>query len=241
MLKSIKRRSRYNKQPQGSIVSADSTEKAELEAQLETLKKDQDVLKVEILNLRQQQKYSQHQLTAVEQRIRGSESKQQRMLFFLTRATRNPNFVQHIMHQRMLKRELDGGDLGKRRKLLSAQGFEDLGECGNQVQVPEAVVPPQQETTLSASMVDKSLSSVQNQKPQTDMHSVYHDVSDEFLEGNSGFDDEFAVNDSYFYQELEDLINEPHEFEDLIVKPRDWSGYVSTCLVEQAGCVGSLP
>lgn len=236
MLKSIKRRSRYNKQPQGSIVSADSTGKAGFEAQLETLKKDQEVLKVEILNLRQQHKYSQHQLTAVEQRIRSSESKQQRMLFFLTKATRNPNFVQHIMQKRMLKRELDGGDLGKRRRLLSAQGFEDFGECGNQVHVAEAVVPPQ-----SASMVDKSLSSVQNQKPQADMHSVYHDVSEELLEGNSVFDDEFAVNDPYFYQELEDLITEPQEFEDLIVKPRDWSGYVSNCLVEQAGCVGSVP
>ncbi|KAM5547347.1 hypothetical protein ABKV19_001710 [Rosa sericea] len=240
LLKSIKRRSRYKKQPQGSNVSSNSTKKAGLEVQLETLNKDQDVLKLEILNLKQQQKYSQHQLTAVEERIRSSECKQQRMLLFLTKTPRKPNFVEQLMQKRVLKRELEGGDLGKRRRLLSAQGFEDFGDCGDVFagQLPEAVVPQQQETPLPASVIDKSCSSVQNNKPQAEVHSVYHDMSEKLLQENSVFDDEYAVNDSNFYQELEDLVTGPHDFD---VKPRDWSGYVGNCLVEQAGCVGSVP
>ncbi|XP_004287575.1 PREDICTED: heat stress transcription factor A-2-like [Fragaria vesca subsp. vesca] len=247
LLKSIKRRSRYNRQPQGSNVSVNSTKKARLDAQLETLKKDQDVLKDEILNLKQQQKYSQHQLIAFEERIQTSECKQQTMLLFLTETTREPNFVERLMQKRVMKRELEGGDLAKRRRLISAQGFEDFGDCGDQPQVfadrlPEAeLATQQQETPLPASLVDKSCSSVQNNKPQAEVHYVYHDVSKKLLDENSVFDDECAVNDSNVYQELEDLITRHHNFDDLIVKPHDWSGYVSNYLVEQAGCVGSMP
>ncbi|KAL6224194.1 hypothetical protein ACLB2K_003050 [Fragaria x ananassa] len=247
LLKSIKRRNRYKRQPQGSNVSVNSTKKVRLEAQLETLKKDQDVLKDEILNLKQQQKYSQHQLTAFEERIQSSECKQQRMLLFLTKTTRDPNFVERLMQKRVMKRELEEGDLGKRRRLISAQGFEDFDDCGDQAQVfadrlPEAeLATQQQETPLLASLVDKSCSSLQNNKPQAEVHYVYHDVSKKLLDENSVFDDECAVNYSNVYQELEDLITRQHDFDDLIAKPHDWSGYVSNYLVEQAGCVGSMP
>ncbi|XP_050373912.1 heat stress transcription factor A-2-like [Argentina anserina] len=222
LLKSITRRSRYNRQRPGSNVSANSTRKASLETQLETLKKDQDVMEVEILNLKQQQKYSQHQLTAAEERIRNSEFKQQRLLLFLTKTTRVPNFVEQLMQKGAVKRELEGRDLGKRRRLLSAQRFEDFGDGGDQVQVlcehlPKAVVPQQPETPLPASLVDKSCSPFQSNKSQTEMHSVYHDMSEKMLEESSVLDDECAVNDSNFYQELEDLIIGPHDFDELIV------------------------
>ncbi|KAM1047151.1 hypothetical protein ACFX2I_026517 [Malus domestica] len=255
LLKNIKRRRRYNKKP--NMVSADSP-KPGLEAEIESLKKDQDFLRLEILNLRQQQKYSQHQLTAFQQRIHSSLCKQQRMLFFLTKTAVNPISVQQLMQKRMIKRELDGGDLGKRRRLPPAQGIESFDEwindslsfdCRNQVQeepvpmqtalaeqISEAIASQQNGTPLSSPMVDKSCNAGQDLNPRVmagtssseDMPSAYDDMSDKFLEENIVSNDECALNDSSFYQELEDLIAEPC----------DWSAYASNSLVEQAGCIG---
>ncbi|KAL6274469.1 hypothetical protein ACE6H2_025161 [Prunus campanulata] len=258
LLKNIKRRISYNKQP--TVGSVDST-KTGLESEIESLKKDQDFLKLEIMNLRQQQKYSQHQLTAVEQRIRNSECKNQRMLFFLTKTGTNPTIVQQLMQKRVIKRELDGSDLRKRRRLPSVQVLESLRDwidtslsvdCGSQheeelgpmlsvlaEQVAEAKVAKQNETPLPAPMVDKSGNAVQDLKLHVmagtgteDMPTAYHGMSENFLEENVVFDDdEFEVDDSNFYQELEDLIGKPH----------DWSGYVRHCLMEQAGAIGAMP
>ncbi|KAM0974881.1 heat stress transcription factor A-2-like [Malus sylvestris] len=258
LLKNIKRRRRYNKKP--TPVAAHST-KARLEAEIESLKKDQDFLRLEILNLRQQQKYSQHQLTAVEQRIRSSVCKQQSMLFFLTKTAMNPIFVQQLMLKRVIKRELDGGDLGKRRRLSPAQDIESFDEwinaslsfdCGGQIeeelvpmqsalaeQISEGIASKQNETPLSSPKVDKSCNAGQDLNPcvmagtssSEDVPSAYDDMSDKFLEEYIVFNDECALNDSSLYQELEDLI----------VKPCDWSAYVSNSLVEQVGCIGSVP
>ncbi|XP_008242372.1 PREDICTED: heat stress transcription factor A-2-like [Prunus mume] len=258
LLKNIKRRIRYNKQP--TVGCVDST-KTGLEAEIESLKKDQDFLKLEIMNLRQQQKYSQHQLTAIEQRIRNSECKNQRMLFFLTKTATNSTIVQQLMQKRVIKRELDGSDLRKRRRMPSVQVLESLRDgidtslsvdCGTQLeeelvpmqsllaeQVAEAKVAKQNEGPLPAPMIDKSGNAVQDLKPHVmartgteDMPTAYHGMSENFLEENVVFDDdEFEVGYSNFYQELEDLIGKPH----------DWSGYVSHCLMEQAGVIGAMP
>ncbi|XP_068345229.1 heat stress transcription factor A-2-like [Pyrus communis] len=250
LLKNIKRRRRYNQKP--NVVSADCPKpglEAEienvvsadcpnpgLEAEIESLKKDQDFLRLEILNLRQQQKYSRHQLTAFQQQIRSSLCKQQRMLFFLTKTAVNPISVEQLMQKRMIKRELDGGVLGKRRSLPPAQGIESFDEwindslsfdCRNQVQeepvpmqtalaeqISEAIASQRNGTPLSSPMVDKSCNAGQVLYPRLmtgkssseDMPSAYDDMSDKFLEENIVSNDECALNDSSFYQELEDLI-----------------------------------
>ncbi|PQQ08851.1 heat stress transcription factor A-2 [Prunus yedoensis var. nudiflora] len=152
-------------------------------------------------------------------------------------------------------------DLRKRRRLPSVQVLESLRDwidtslsvdCGSQheeelgpmlsvlaEQVAEAKVAKQNETPLPAPMVDKSGNAVQDLKLHVmagtgteDMPTAYHGMSENFLEENVVFDDdEFEVDDSNFYQELEDLIGKPH----------DWSGYVSHCLMEQAGAIGAMP
>ena len=124
LLKNIKRRSRFSKQDQG-VVSF-NLRKPGLDTELESLRNDQNVLEVEILKLRQQQEDSQNQFTAVEDRIRCAECRQQKMLLFLTRVTKSPNFVQQLIQKRKLKRELNGGEISKKRRLLANQGHESL-------------------------------------------------------------------------------------------------------------------
>lgn len=260
LLNSIKRRSRSNKQQQQGVLSVNLM-KPGPEAELESLKKDQSVLKVEILNLRQRQEDSLGQLSALEDRVRGAECRQQQMLFFLTRVTKSPNFVQQLIQKTKQKRELDGGEFVKRRRLLATQGRESLTEaaidtsrsvnCRNQVQeelvtvlselseiLHEAVDTRPIQTPFPAPMDDLLCSSLQDQKVNLlsgttnspGISSVYHVMSEKLLEDNSIVDEELAVNDSKFYSELEDLI----------AKPPDWGGFASG-LVEQIGCIGSMP
>ena len=62
--------------------------KPDVDSEVEKLKKDQNILKVEILKLRQQQENSHVQLTNVQERIRCAEMKQFQMMYFLTRMAR---------------------------------------------------------------------------------------------------------------------------------------------------------
>ncbi|KAJ1433390.1 Winged helix-like DNA-binding domain superfamily [Sesbania bispinosa] len=117
LLKNIRRRSKYNKLHQGTF----NLMKPGLEAEVEKLKKDQNILKVEILKLRQQQENSHIQLTNVQERIRCAELKQYQMIFFLTRMARRPSFVEQLIQKVKRRRELDGADMVKRPRLLGTQ------------------------------------------------------------------------------------------------------------------------
>ncbi|XP_041004102.1 heat stress transcription factor A-7a-like [Juglans microcarpa x Juglans regia] len=253
LLKSIKRRSRLNKQQQQEGAVGVNPMKPRLEDELESLKEDQNVLKVEILNLRQKQENSQNQLGAAEYRIRGAECRIQQMLFFLTKVTKGPSFVQQsIQKTKQQKRELDGGEFVKRRRLLAShvreKAIDKIQRINSRNQVPGGLV-----TTLSGlseileeeavdmdipasidhalcSLEDQNINVMSRRSSSPNISSVYDVMSEKLLEDNLIVDEELAVNDSKFYSELEDLI----------VKPDDWGG-IAGGLVEQAGCVGALP
>ncbi|XP_018845303.2 heat shock factor protein HSF30-like [Juglans regia] len=253
LLKSIKRRSRLNKQQQQEGAVGVNPMKPWLEDELESLKEDQNVLKVEILNLRQKQEDSQNQLGAAENRIRGAECRIQQMLFFLTKVTKGPSFVQQLIQKtKQQKRELDGEEFVKRRRLLAShvreKAIDKIHRINSRNQVPGGLV-----TTLSGlseileedavdmdipasidvalcSLEDQNINVMSRRSSSPNISSVYDVMSEKLLEDNLIVDEELAVNDSKFYSELEDLI----------VKPGDCGG-VAGGLVEQAGCVGALP
>ncbi|XP_054822452.1 heat stress transcription factor A-2-like [Prosopis cineraria] len=115
LLKNIRRRSKFNKlQQRGALTSM----KPGLEAEVERLRKDQNMLKVEMLKLRQQQETSQVQLVNVKERVRSAELKQCQMMHFLTKMARRPTLVQQLIEKVKRKRELSGGEIGKRPRLL---------------------------------------------------------------------------------------------------------------------------
>lgn len=243
LLKNIKRRNRLNKQEHG-VVSL-KLRKPGVEIELESLKKDQNVLQVEILKLRQQEEDSHNQLAAVEDRIRYAECRQQKMLLFLTKATRNPNFAHQLIQKRKLKRELNGGEISKRRRLLATKGHESLLEAidtslgvnGRNDILQEGVdtfllrtpFPAPVDDVLCSPLQDQNVNVMPGTSTPPEMSSVYNVMSEKLMGDNSIVDEDFTMNDSQFYSELEDLI----------AKPPDWGGFVSG-LVEPAACIGSM-
>ncbi|KAG2718093.1 hypothetical protein I3760_03G205000 [Carya illinoinensis] len=254
LLKSIKRRSRLNKQQQQEGAVGANPMKPGLEDELESLKENQNILKVEIHNLRQKQKDSQNHLGAVANRIRGAECRIQQMLFFLTKVTKSPSFVQQLIQKKkQQKRELDGGEFVKRRRLLASHVHEKAIDksrrinCRNKVprglvttlsglseilkeEAMDMDIPASIDDALICSLEDQNINVMSRRSSKPNISSVYDVMSEKLLEDNSIVDEELAVNDSKFYSELEDLI----------VKPNDWGG-IACGLVEQAGCVGALP
>ncbi|KAG6723308.1 hypothetical protein I3842_03G202100 [Carya illinoinensis] len=254
LLKSIKRRSRLNKhqQQQEGAVGV-NPKKPGLKAELESLREDQNVLKVEILNLRQQQNDSQNHLGVVKNRIRGAECRLQQTLFFLTKVTKSPSFAQQLIQKtKQQKRELGGGEFVKRRRLLASHGREKAIDnshsinCRNHVQgdlvttlsllseiLEEAV---NMDTThpiqtpfpapiydALCSLEDQNVNVMYKRSSSPNISSAYDVMSENLPEDNLIVDEELDMNDSKFYSELEDLI----------VKQHDLGG-----LVEQAGCIG---
>ncbi|XP_022999504.1 heat stress transcription factor A-7a-like [Cucurbita maxima] len=134
LLKNIKRRSRYNnyKQQQHHLGMPmglqDLTKHPLVEAELHALKSDNQVLRVEMLKLREQQHDSQNQLTMVEDRVRCVESKHQQMLSFVSKMSRNPGFCRQLVQRRMLRKKLmnNGDEFGNNRRLLAMQGHQNL-------------------------------------------------------------------------------------------------------------------
>ncbi|KAK7329677.1 hypothetical protein VNO77_23852 [Canavalia gladiata] len=227
LLKNIRRRSKYNKLHQAM--------KPGLEAEMEKLKKDQNMLKVEILKLRQQQDNSNIQLTNVQERIRSAELKQYQMIFFLTRMARKPAFVEQLIQKIKRKRELDGNDMDKRPRLLGTpchvtfpstpnvdyrhQGFQsELNGL-----LSETVNTGRMEPPTHSTVEDGLCSSVQGLRAYgsrtgaRDVSSAYHVMSEKLMGENPVVDEELDVNDSNIYLELEDLIT----------KPADWVGSAS--------------
>ncbi|VFQ65292.1 unnamed protein product [Cuscuta campestris] len=75
--------------------------------EIDRLKRDKQVLMVELVKLRQHQQNTKADLKAMEDKIKGAEVKQQQMMSFLAEAVRNPEFVEKIMQQRDMRKELE--------------------------------------------------------------------------------------------------------------------------------------
>ncbi|KAK9275048.1 hypothetical protein L1049_022306 [Liquidambar formosana] len=83
---------------------------------------------------------SQNHLDAVKEHIRYAECKQDQMITFLIRAVYNPTFVEQLIQYKKHGRELNGGEIGEKHKLVSTQRNECLPDtilsvnCKDQIQ-----------------------------------------------------------------------------------------------------------
>ncbi|XP_027918015.1 heat shock factor protein HSF30-like [Vigna unguiculata] len=248
LLKNIRRRGKYNRLHHGAF----NLMKPGVEAEVEKLKKDQNILKVEILKLRQQQENSHVQLTNVQERVRHAEMKQYQMMFFLTRMARRPAFVEQLIQKMRRKRELDGNDMVKRPRLMGNPCYVPFPNTvettpnvdyrpQNHKQFPsmqseldeflsETVNINKMEHPTPSPLEDQLCNPVQGSRAHgcssanaPDASSAYHVMSEKLMRENSVVDEELDVNDSNIYLELEDLIT----------KPSDWSLGTASGLVEQ--------
>eukprot|EP00249_Psilotum_nudum_P003725 c17214_g1_i2 orf=718-2208(-) len=84
-----------------------------LEEEIERLKRDKNVLMVELVRLRQEQHATEKVLQAMAQRLQATEQRQQQMLTFLARAIQNPTFLARLVQQNENKQL--GAERKKRR------------------------------------------------------------------------------------------------------------------------------
>ncbi|KFK29528.1 hypothetical protein AALP_AA7G146100 [Arabis alpina] len=132
LLKNIKRRSKINSNKDASTTGLG----LENETDVESLKKDQSSMRLEILKLKQQQEESHHQMTTVEEKIHRVESKQQHMLSFFAKLAKDQRLVERLMKKRKLKqqRELEAAEFVKKLKLLQDQETqEDLLDVESEI------------------------------------------------------------------------------------------------------------
>ncbi|PON54436.1 Heat shock transcription factor [Parasponia andersonii] len=87
-----------------------------LDGEIDRLRRDKQVLMMELVKLRQQQQNTRAYLRAMEQRLQGTEMKQQHMMAFLARAMQNPSFLQQLVRQKERRKSLQEAMTKKRRR-----------------------------------------------------------------------------------------------------------------------------
>lgn len=100
------------------------------EEEIVRLRRDKQVLMMEIVKLRQQQQNTRAYLQVLEQRLRGTEMRQQQMMAFLARALKNPAFLQKLVQQNKRK-ELEEAMTKKRRRSIEHVPF-DVAESSSE-------------------------------------------------------------------------------------------------------------
>lgn len=100
-----------------------------VDGEIDRLKRDKQVLMMELVKLRQQQQNTRACLQVMEQRLQGTEMKQQQMMSFLARALQNPIFIQQLVQQKEKRKQLEEAMTKKRRRPID-QG--PSCDCGSQ-------------------------------------------------------------------------------------------------------------
>ncbi|OVA05387.1 Heat shock factor (HSF)-type [Macleaya cordata] len=127
LLKNIRRRKAPSGPPlqQQNLGACVEVGRFGLDGEIDRLRRDKQVLMVELVKLRQQQQNTREYLQAMEQRLQGTEQKQQQMMNFLARAMQNPTFIQQLVEQKDKRKELEEAITKKRRRPID-QGLSNV-------------------------------------------------------------------------------------------------------------------
>ncbi|KAF3324367.1 heat stress transcription factor A-2b-like protein [Carex littledalei] len=98
------------------------------ESEIDRLKRDKQLLMTELVKLRQEQQTTRSHLKAMEDRLQGTEQKQQYMMAFLARVMRNPELLQQLISKNGKRKELEEEISKKRRRRIDqAPEIDDVG------------------------------------------------------------------------------------------------------------------
>ncbi|XP_010488319.1 PREDICTED: heat stress transcription factor A-6b-like [Camelina sativa] len=258
LLKNIRRRKTSNnsnqlQQPQGSEQqSLDNccieVGRYGLDGEMDSLKRDKQVLMMELVRLRQQQQSTKMYLTTIEEKLKKTESKQQQMMSFLARAMQNPDFIQQLVEQKEKRKEIEEAiskkrqrpiDQGKRNVVNVGDYDDESGYGYNAAASTSAFVDMNQETYGNMSQLEMS------ELDTLAMHIqglADHSTREEFLNVGKGNEEEDEDQQRGYQKEKmeiygegfwEDLLNEGQNF--------DFEGDQENVdvLIEQLGYLGS--
>ncbi|XP_022731308.1 heat shock factor protein HSF30-like isoform X2 [Durio zibethinus] len=232
LLKTIKRRRNIPQSLQQQGGACVELGQFGLDEELERLKRDRGVLLAEIVRLRQQQQHSRDQIVAMEGRLQSTERKQRQIMTFLAKALRNPTFILQFAH----KRQMQGIEIGRKRRLTASTSVENLQEEAipvvvdndqvvdytNQEQEELATIESEIETFFSSALDNESCSEIKD--PMTSPVPISSGA-------NLGVNEiiwEELISENLIAGEPEGEIvvgDQPEvdvEVEDLAVNPADW-------------------
>ncbi|KGN62383.1 heat stress transcription factor A-2 [Cucumis sativus] len=208
-----------------------------LEADLERLRRDRSTLMAELVRLRQQHQSSRDKIMTMEDRLEKAESKQKQIMTFLSKALKNPSFIQKFINSNQ-GRELRGVEIGRKRRLTASPSVENLLDENVPVALKQEELEtsePDIETLLTVNFEDES--SIEIADPVSDLgHSVHEE---------SGIFSHLWVEDlvAGHPEEPTIIVNQSDidvEVEDLIAEPLDWTEDLQE-LVDQMGFLRSKP
>ncbi|KAK4746806.1 hypothetical protein SAY87_025843 [Trapa incisa] len=218
LLKNIRRRARPSQPRRGGISPAeDGTVEADIESEAETLKRDHDSLRVEIVKLRQQHDICRKEMGAVEERIRRAENRHHHIFLFLSKAFKSPSFPQQLLLQRKKSSDTVAAlDTCKKRPRLDT-GM-DLPEAAG-----DSLMKPENQETAVVSGLSEAYYNVVSQSLLGNGTAVSTEDGDEIAE---------ALKECDMYMEFEG-------FPTKSTASLDWDGYGSGLL--EPATVGLMP
>uniref|UniRef100_A0A803MGE1 HSF-type DNA-binding domain-containing protein n=1 Tax=Chenopodium quinoa TaxID=63459 RepID=A0A803MGE1_CHEQI len=215
LLKTIKRR------VQGNGTNSNARLLHQKETEIEILKKEQEALKVEISDLKQQQQNSDTCLAAMGERMKTVEWKQQEFIMLLAKAMKKTNSFERLLQNYRQNKVLGGGEVHKRRRLVSNDNFLEsfIAKHGDQFHKEEvSAAHLELKSYLGSSAIDLGSSLMSDQKSNLTSEISSPDLSsgsyimweklmadDVICEGNRE-EAGFGVDQSKIVHELEDLI-----------------------------------
>jgi len=183
------------------------------------------------VKLRQQQQTTRACLQLMEQRVKRNENKQQHMMSFLARAMQNPTFVQQLVQQKDMMKELEEEiSKKKRRPIDQGRNNVEVGEFGHGEGVGTFVkIEPREFGGFSEFEVPEFVNLAMNMQELNENQLI--NLDEECIEKGEEYENNGKDFDEAFWEDLlnEDIGEQGEDEEDVNV------------LVEQLGYLGYSP
>lgn len=218
-----------------------------LDGEMDSLRRDKQLLMMELVRLRQQQQSTKMYLTLIEEKLKKTESKQRQMMSFLARAMQNPDFIQQLVEQKEKRKEMEEAiskkrqrpiDQGK-RNVVNVEDYDGESGYGNDAAASASAFVDMSTQETYGNMTEFEMSELD----KLAMHIQGlgdHSTREEVLNVEKGNEEEEEEKQQQGYQKeiygegfWEDLLNEGQNF--------DFEGDQENVdvLIEQLGYLGS--
>lgn len=153
------------------------------DGEIERLKRDKNILMAELLKLRQEQQNTRAHLKAMEERLQGTEHRQQQMMAFLARAMRNPNFLQQLVQQKDKRKVLEEAISKKRQRPIDHVPHCDAGTSGAQIKTSAREMKDlYQYDVPELESLALEMQGIRNEEQKEQQEEVDVELNDEFWE-----------------------------------------------------------
>ncbi|KAL5698689.1 hypothetical protein ACHQM5_029689 [Ranunculus cassubicifolius] len=220
LLKTIKRRRHACKNLQHQRNNCIELEQYGLETELETLKRDGNTLRVEIVKLKQQHQDNVQELSLIDEKLQSTEKKQSLTMAFLAKAMKTPLFVKNMTLRNEEKKEIAGAGSGtpKKRRLTCS---------------PSIIENFRKEVMKAESEMERFLTveSVEDGKNSNADNDVLSDIMwEELLNGEVTASEEVKKEAHVVHVEDDDFVTEPTWVEDSVQNFVQQLGYLDAAI-----------